>query len=342
MAPRFPRKESIPRALGQISKSIWDPKVGGNDGLQKMLGLRGNDGSTNDVVFVSFDMEVANRRKFLSERGRKPIITHIAFANLDVRDFNSLPKDTGLNNVIRLNPFEVMNTPRSGRQRARGSSPRIFQPTELIPREDIATTITRHLQIPDTSSEEALEKKRLRNIVLVGQSIRDDIKFMHQFGANPFEIAPITMLLDTHELARWLLPPYNPNKRPKDGQDFSLAGILGQLGWSIDPREFHDAGNDTVYALYAMLLLAVKGRHRVPPTKSHDPTGKSRMEELARWLRTSKQQLDATSAGVSTTEEVSSYPTRARPGQIGYYADTPVPHESIMQEHSSSMPKCTT
>lgn len=111
-----------------------------------------------------------------------------------------------------------------------------------------------NLRIHDEKSKHAT----LRSIVLVGQSIREDLKIVRLLGINIFTVAPILTAINTYLVARYIPPPYGPDKRLQSGQDSTLRGVLSELGCRPDPVEFHHAGNDAVYSLYAMLLLAIK------------------------------------------------------------------------------------
>ncbi len=99
---------------------------------------------------------------------------------------------------------------------------------------------------------------QLRAIILIGHSIREDLKILRLVGIDISTIAPIVAVIDTYTLSRFVLPPHHPNVPTLPGQDFSLRGVLAQLGCRPPIATFHNAGNDAVYSLLAMLLLAVR------------------------------------------------------------------------------------
>lgn len=129
----------------------------------------------------------------------------------------------------------------------------VFTTARLITRKQISATVIRNLQIRDDRAGDG----PFRNIILVGQSIKQDLKVLRCLGLELFHIAPVLTTIDTYLLARYTLPPYNPDIRLLPEQTFTLRGVLSKLGFEPDTSEFHNAGNDAVFALYAMLRLAV-------------------------------------------------------------------------------------
>jgi hypothetical protein len=108
-------------------------------------------------------------------------------------------------------------------------------------------------------------KWNLRNIALIGHSVKEDLKVIQFLGLDAFQIAPVTGFIDIYLMARYILPLFDAKTPLGPDQHFSLAAVLSQLGCSPDPVQFHNAGNDAVYTLYAMLLLAIKeSTNRIP------------------------------------------------------------------------------
>lgn len=136
------------------------------------------------------------------------------------------------------------------------AKPCVFSETQQISRKQVRSTITQNLRIRDQLSNPT--NTTLRNIALVGHSIGEDLRILRLLGIDISKTAPILTIIDTHTISRYIFPPFHPNSRPEPGQNFSLAGVLGELGCRPPTSEFHNAGNDATYSLYAMLLLAIK------------------------------------------------------------------------------------
>lgn len=131
--------------------------------------------------------------------------------------------------------------------------PCLFDKAQRISNEDLSTTVTPALRVKDEAKDE-----KLRQIVLVGHSPREDLRILRLLDIDVFCSAPVLTVVDTHSISRFTLPPYHPNVSPWPHQRFSLRAVLAELGCSPETWTFHNAGNDAVYALYAMLLLAIK------------------------------------------------------------------------------------
>jgi hypothetical protein len=83
-----------------------------------------------------------------------------------------------------------------------------------------AQTIANSLRIQDNSSDPIC----LQNIVLVGHSIKLDLKVLLRLGVDFYKIAPTVAMLDTHRITRHLLGPESSSLRATDPMtDLSLA-----------------------------------------------------------------------------------------------------------------------
>ena len=225
------------------------PKLGGLNHLERLLQLRQDSVLSTDAVFISLDLEVASDREKLHLSPEKPVVRQLGFARLDTRDIRSLSSSSNLESLILLSMFENNRLPKpKGLER-----PCLFAQTQHIALRQIPATIRQNLCIQDTQ-----QKNALRKIVLVGHSIRQDLKILHLLGIDTASLAQILTIIDTHSISRFLLPPFHPGLPTLPGQKFTLAGVLAQLGYKPRPWGFHNAGNDAVYTLYVMILLAIK------------------------------------------------------------------------------------
>ncbi|KAH7326470.1 hypothetical protein B0I35DRAFT_136156 [Stachybotrys elegans] len=281
--------------LPDISKAKLKPPLGGLKVLERFLGLRpdhspapGQDATLPDAVLVSLDLEVASSRELVSSSGEKPAITQIGFAVLDTRDLSSYPLD--LRSLISVRFFTVSDiTPQTKTARNKQKRRCVFATPRKITQRQISTTILQNLQIRDKSGHGSL-----RNIALIGQSIKEDLKVIQYLGLNLFDLVPIWAVIDTYLIARYLLPPYSPDIRLAPGQRFSLSGILSQLGCSLDPMELHNAGNDAVYTMYAVLLLVI--------TSSTNRMAQLSVDEQKKLETLRLNVLETLEKGVSITE----------------------------------------
>lgn len=239
-------------------------RLGGLKHLERLLGVREDGVLSIDAVFIYLDLEVASDRQRLHLSAEKPVITQLAFASLYTRDVRSLSTSSDLTSLILLQMFEVdlpLKTEKTIKAKEKESGNKkkqqcIFAQTRLVTLVEVSSTIIQSLCIRDAVI--GSESSHLRNIVLVGHSLGEDLRILRLLGIDPDGVGPIPTIIDTHSMARFLFPPYHPNLTLEPGQDFSLAGVLAKLGCLPHRSTFHNAGNDALYSLYAMLLLAIK------------------------------------------------------------------------------------
>lgn len=88
-----------------------------------------------------------------------------------------------------------------------------------------------------------------RPVVLVFHEAAADIKFLRLLAYHVESAQNVIEVADTREMHQYLV---------RSNDSASLATVLAQLG--IPYRHLHNAGNDAVYTLQAMIGLAVKKR----------------------------------------------------------------------------------
>lgn len=95
-----------------------------------------------------------------------------------------------------------------------------------------------------------------RNLILVGHDIATDVNYLRKIGYDPLNLANLQEVVDTVSMYRALEREPNPR---------NLGSILENLdiaGWYL-----HNAGNDAVYTLQAMIGIAIKGMIPRPDPK---------------------------------------------------------------------------
>lgn len=244
------------------------------DQLEELMGLRENDRTATEPIFISFDLAVACDRERLNHLDEKPVIRQMGFARLDIRNFCSPYFLENPNHFISLRCVQVTGVSLSRKSKTKNKRKAVFATPKNIRQYRVAAEVTQNLQIRDNRCGSG----SLRNIVLIGQSIKRDLKILEYLGIDVFNIAPIVAVIDTCFLARFTLPPFDPITPLKPGQDFTLFGVLSQLGCNPDPYEFHNAGNDAVYTLYVLVLLTIN--HVADRTTELHPEGARALEAV--------------------------------------------------------------
>ncbi|KAK8040806.1 hypothetical protein PG994_013813 [Apiospora phragmitis] len=188
----------------------------------RLVGLRPYDKGFDDPepIFVGFDIEAprGERVKARTTPDYQPQIVEVGLAILDSRDFayhmSSMPEK-----LIRIHSYQVHGA--GGGDDCNDSI--------CIP--EVATTVRNVIETVDDKFGDG----RLRNIVIVGHSPQGDLSMLENLGLNLDNSAMKYLVLDTHKLA---------NKVLRKSDDWSLKGVMKQLGCSYDAKSFHKAHND--------------------------------------------------------------------------------------------------
>jgi hypothetical protein len=205
------------------------------------------DSFFNDVVFIAVDVEAF-------EDPPHPI-TEIGIATLDTRDLRSVspgPNGETWQPLIHARHFLIQEHKRKVNHKYVDGCPDKFEfnnhKSTLVADRDISKTISDCFQPPYgndyPSMRDGLEK---RNVVLVGHDITADINYLRRIGVSLANFSCIVDTVDTAALFR--VCRGEPQAR-------SLGHVLAEfdlMGWHL-----HNAGNDAVYTLWAMLAICVK------------------------------------------------------------------------------------
>lgn len=203
------------------------------------------------VVFVAIDIEV-------HERAHSQI-TEIGIATLDTRDIAHLaPSENGLSwhSKIRARHFRIEEYAHHvNHEYVRGCPDRFeFGTSEFIPLREAKSKITECFRPPFATARNAGEVSNTeptgaaRNTVLVGHDIKADLSYLRRLGFNPeTEVTNLIGTLDSATMyATWR----------RDHQISSLGKVLADydiVGWNL-----HNAGNDAVYTIQALLGICVR------------------------------------------------------------------------------------
>ncbi|KAI0180973.1 hypothetical protein GGR52DRAFT_13518 [Hypoxylon sp. FL1284] len=192
------------------------------------------DGS---VRFVCVDAEAWERAP--------DIVTEIGLAILDTRDIIGVPPGeagAGYNwfNSIRAYHFRVQEHMDKVNRRFVAGCPDLFNfgQSHIISRGDMARVLSNVIE--DKESQE------MRPIVMVGHGIGQDLKYMKKVGYNIWNVSQYSDDIDT----QWMF-----QRLEKSPDSRGLQAVCEML--DIPGRNFHNAGNDAVYTLRAMIAIAV-------------------------------------------------------------------------------------
>ena len=201
----------------------------------------------NDVIFIAVDVEAF-------EDPPHPL-TEVGIATLDTRDLRSVspgPNGETWQPLIRARHFLIEEHKHRVNHKYVDGCPDKFEfnnhKSTVVPDRDISKTVSDCFKPPYgndyRSMRDRLEK---RDVVLVGHDITADLNYLHRIGVSLANFSCIIDTVDTATLFRkW---------KNDDNAKSSLGHVLADfdlMGWHL-----HNAGNDAVYTLWAMLAICV-------------------------------------------------------------------------------------
>jgi len=205
----------------------------------------------SDVIFICVDVEAYERNHHY--------ITEIGFATLDTRDIRKVApssKGKGWFEHIRARHFRIKENMRfQNTDFVAGCADRFeFGESEIILEKDASRTVASCFKEPFSkrgvitkNSLESDPHAEKRNIIFVGHNPTADVNYLQQIGYNILNLSNLVEVMDTALM--WRALTREPNQR-------ALGGVLYELdiaGWNL-----HNAGNDAVYTMQAMLAICIK------------------------------------------------------------------------------------
>ncbi|KAI8634733.1 hypothetical protein F5Y19DRAFT_122599 [Xylariaceae sp. FL1651] len=188
------------------------------------------------VRFVCVDVESYERNNSL--------VTEIGLATLDTDDTMDVPPgERGENwfSFLEVHHFRIAEYSYLVNTEFVKGCPDAFNfgDSQMVSIKDIARIIGNI--IGDNDSKDKTP------VILVGHDIAQDLNYLLKVGYNPWCVSQIVDEIDTKAVFQRM--ERNPNGR-------SLQVICGDLG--VPGYNYHNAGNDAVYTLRAMIAMAVK------------------------------------------------------------------------------------
>ena len=129
----------------------------------------------------------------------RPYIEGCGIAILDTRDLRDSSPRKSLNDLITTQEFSTKYPVKA--KRLIPGRRCIFAPTNRIGQDQFRSVIAKALQVKDQDYPPTGRHARLRNIVLVGPSVTDDLRIIQLLGVDMFNVAPVTAVVDTFRVA---------------------------------------------------------------------------------------------------------------------------------------------
>ncbi|KAH8664978.1 hypothetical protein BGZ60DRAFT_410538 [Tricladium varicosporioides] len=209
-----------------------------------------------EVVFIAVDVEAYERNH--------NIITEIGIATLDTADIATvIPGEGGKNwlSLIRPRHFRIKeHKSYVNADFVRGCADSFeFGESEFIGLKDAPKAIADCFKHPFSGPADELTTDELptRNIVLVGHDLGADVEYLRKIGYDITNLANLRDHVDTAKMWQWVTMNHQPA---------SLVRILTEF--DLPHWNPHNAGNDAVYTLQAMIFIAIK--HLIDDTKKKE------------------------------------------------------------------------
>ncbi len=172
---------------------------GGLQYAEQFFGLQNSKdlNSTSDVIFVSIDLELSREER--SKPGI-PLVREFGIATLDTRHLGCLASPFPASKIISTLQFSTSHASEDFIDcDFKDFKECAYAETVFAPQADLPTSITRSLRIKDDTSS---DPRTLRNLVIIGHSVKTDLKILQHLGVNLREVAPELAILDTDLVAR--------------------------------------------------------------------------------------------------------------------------------------------
>lgn len=117
---------------------------------------------------------------------------------------------------------------------------------------------------PSTAQDER------RNVILVGHDVQADIKFLQTIGYDVHTLSTLVEKADTSLMWRYIKKENNPRNLG------SVLQELGIVGWNL-----HNAGNDAVYTLQAMIGITIKA---LIEEQTENEIGEKVQDQVDEWV----------------------------------------------------------
>lgn len=208
----------------------------------------------SDVIIISIDVE--------SYEKAHGIITEVGVSTLDTQDLQgTAPGKAGENwqQFVRGRHFRVSeNKTYVNKQYVKGCPDNFrFGESEFVALKDMPSALTKCFHEPFSKPTDTLNSpdatfeapQQRRNIILLGHDIDQDIQYCHKLGFSVLSRGNLLGTLDTKSMYQ----AYTRDASPR-----SLGGIMADFDFAA--WHLHNAGNDAVYTIWALLATCVQDR----------------------------------------------------------------------------------
>lgn len=266
----------------------------------------------SDVIIISIDAEAYERAQ--------GIITEVGVSTLDTRDLQgSAPGKNGENwqQFVRGRHFRVIEHESFKNKDFVAGCPDKFDfgTSEWVSLKSMPSVLTQCFHEPfskpingeNSQAPVAEDLSQKRNIVLLGHDVEQDIQYCHKLGFSVVARGNLIATMDTKSMYQ----AYTRDTSPR-----ALGGIM--CDFDIPAWHLHNAGNDAVFTIYAMLATCVQDaaeRGTDESKKKHDERAKYKLDNA---IEMAKERARDDAEGWNLSED-GGVPLPQPPSASGHY-----------------------
>lgn len=265
-----------------------------------------------DVIIISIDIEAYERAQ--------GIITEVGVSTLDTRDLQgTAPGKNGENwqQFVRARHFRVLeHKSYENKDFVAGCADKFqFGISEWVSIKSLPSVLTQCFHEPFSkpssgSNDQASipeDHNNKRNIVLLGHDIEQDIQYCHKIGFSVLDRGNLIATMDTKAMYQ----AYTRDTSPR-----GLGGVMNDF--DITAWYLHNAGNDAVYTVWAMLATCIQDaaeRGTEASKKKYDERAKDKLESA---IEAAKERAKEDAEGWDVSEG-GGVPLPHRPSASAHY-----------------------
>jgi len=265
----------------------------------------------SDVVIIAIDVEAYEKAHH--------VITEVGVSTLDTRDLKGTAP--GMNGqhwqqFVRARHFRVKENKSFVNGEYVAGCPEHFEfgTSEWASINDMPSELTRCFHEPFSKPGSSKSKvpvnedpKQKRNIVLLGHDVEQDVQYCHRLGFSVLGRGNMLSIMDTRAM-------YQAHTR--DSSPRGLGSIMVDFDFSA--WHLHNAGNDAVYTMWAMLAISVQAaaeRDTKEAKKKHEEREKVKLQKA---VEAAKERVREDSEGWDLSENGGA-PLPQPPSKSGHY-----------------------
>jgi len=266
----------------------------------------------SDVIIISIDVEAYERAQ--------GIITEVGVSTLDTRDLQGTAPGTNGQNwqqFVRARHFRITEYKSYVNKDFVAGCPDNFDygTSEWVSIKSIPSVLTQCFHEPfskptngsNYQTPVAEDPSQKRNIVLLGHDVEQDIQYCHKIGFSVLGRGNLIATMDTKSMYQ----AYTRDTSPR-----GLSGIMHDF--DIPAWHAHNAGNDAVFTVWAMLATCVQDaaeRGTEASKKKHDKRAKNKLDSA---IEAAKERAQEDAEGWDVSED-GGVPLPQPPSASGHY-----------------------